>query len=81
MMPCVDDDAPVECWVCGRAIAAEEPRRLVPTLPDDPGMPPAITGIACLGCYQGRDQTSVPGAAEGRLTSCVLVVESAAFVS
>ena len=31
-----------------------------------------MTGIACLGCYHGRSQTYVPGAAEGRLTSRVL---------
>jgi hypothetical protein len=81
MMPRVDDDAPVECWVCGRAIAVDEPRRLVPIVPDDPRMPPVMTGIACLGCYRGREQTSVPGASAGREASRVLMVPAAEFTS
>jgi hypothetical protein len=52
-----DDEAPAACWICGHAIAPDEPRRLVPIAPDDPAMPPSMTGVACLGCYRGRDQT------------------------
>jgi hypothetical protein len=83
MMPRMVDDADslIACWVCGRAIADDEPRRLVPIVPDDPAMPPRMTGIACLGCYQGRQQTYVPGAAEGRLTSRVLVIPATEFAS
>jgi hypothetical protein len=81
MNPRMDDDAPAACWVCGRMLAADEPRRLVPIHPDDPAMPPRMTGVTCLGCYQGRDQTYVAGAAEGRLTSRVLVIPASEFPS
>jgi hypothetical protein len=77
----IDDDAPTECWVCGRAIAAAEPRRLVSIVPDDPTMPPRMTGVACLGCYRGRDQTYVPRSAEARLTSRVLRIPAVEFAS
>ena len=33
-----------------------------------------MTGVACLGCDRGPEQTYVPGANEGRLTSRVLVI-------
>jgi hypothetical protein len=77
----MDDDSAAECWICGRTIAPEEPRRLVPIVPDDPAMPPCMTGVACPGCFRGRDQTYVPGANEGRLTSRVLVIPATEFAS
>ncbi len=76
-----DDDAPIACWVCGRVLNPDEPLRLIPILPDDPRQPPTMTGIACLGCYQGRQQTYVPGLAEGRLTSRMLRIPAAEFAS
>ena len=77
----MDDDAPAACWVCGRALDPDEPRRLVPIVPDDPGIPPRMSGVACLGCYQWRQQTYVSGAAEGRLTSRVLRIPALEFAS
>ncbi len=76
-----DEDEAAMCWVCGRAIAADEPCRLIPILPDDPAMPPRMTGVACLGCYRGSRQTYVLGASAGRLTSRVLVIPASEFSS
>ncbi len=75
-----DDGISIECWVCGRTLAADEPRRLIRLAPNVRHEPP-FEGYACLGCYQGRQQTYVPGAAEGRLTSRVLLIPAPEFAS
>ncbi len=83
MMPRMVDDAeaPIACWVCDRTLSADEPRWLLPIVPDGPSMPPVMSGVACLSCYRARDQTYVPGAAEGRLTSRVLRILALEFAS
>ena len=48
VMPLPDDGAFAEYWVCGRAIPADEPRKLT------------RSGVTCLGCYRGRGQISLP---------------------
>ena len=76
----MSDDA-INCWICGHAIDPGEKRRQIPMVSDDPRRPPTITGIACMGCYHGREQCYVPGASEGRLTSRLLHVPALAYVS
>ena len=72
---------PGECWVCGRVLAPDEPRRLVPIVPDAAAMPARMSRVACLGCFRGHEPTSVPGAAQGRLTSRVWVIPAVGIAS